>query len=241
MRGSTVVLAIIAVIAVGALLFTWGGDSSDRSNSRLGPGTGVTRSGDAQDRLSNLRDAYDRRDSASDRDALEKQANRQPQVPRQPRRELPTRGVEVDRGMGTDEVLDWDEDDAEEVVELRDVILNDPDPDERIGGILMLTGNEHPDAVGVLVNAMDDGNAEVRLAAVEALADYVEVLEPNALSPALDDPDPEVRFEAVSVLGDFENDAAFGLVRQALDDPDEDVRELAVGIIEDLEEEMQDR
>ncbi len=236
MRGSTVALAVIAVVALGALFVTWQGDSSDRQSSSLAPSAKSAGRASGRDRLDSLRGAYERHNQDSGGATLkEKAAPRKAAMDRLPPRQMPTRGADlVEVG---EEDLPYDQDDAQEVDELRGVILNDPDPDERIGGILMLSGNEHPEAIATIVKAMDDPEPEVRLAAVEALGDYTETLSANTLEPAMDDPDPEVRFEAISVLGDLETDAAYSLVRKALDDPDEDVRELAEGILEDLDDE----
>ena len=236
MRGSTAALAVIAVLAIAALIYTWSGDSSDRESRRLAAPAPAERAGQAQNRLNDLREAYDRNRPLAEQGSVEQ---RQQQAKRKDRaaarREVPTRGAMISMGMD-DEELPYDEEDAEEVEELSEAIFNDPDPEERVGAIIMLSGNEHPDAIATFVKAMDDGDAEVRLAAVEALGDYVETIEPATFGPAIDDSDPEIRFEAVSILGDFETTAAYDLVRQALDDPDEDVRSLAEGIIEDAEE-----
>ena len=148
-------------------------------------------------------------------------------------REVPKRRAEP--VVGAFEELPYDEDDVEEMEELRKVILDDPSVDERVSAILMLSGNEHPQAVATFVSAMNDDDAEVRLAAVEALGDYTETIQPNLLAPALEDDDPEVRFEAVGVIGDIETPGAYELVRRALDDPDDDVRSLAEGILEGVE------
>lgn len=235
MRGSTAALAVIAVLAIGALVYTWSGSSNDRESRQLAAHEPAGRPGQAQNRLSDLRDAYDRRRPLAETGGSleQKAAARRPERPSM-RRELPTRGALVANEGSLDD-LPYDEDDAEEVTELSEAIFNDPDPEERIGAIIMLSGNEHPDAINAFIKAMDDSDAEVRLAAVEALGDYTETIEPGALAPALDDTDPEVRFEAISILGDFESPDAYGLVRQALDDPDEDVRSLAEGILEDAE------
>lgn len=237
MRGSTAALAVIAVIAIGALFYTWSGGSSERESRRLAAPAPAERSGQAQNRLSDLREAYDRRRPLAETGGSLSEKNQQAKRPERAamRREVPTRGAFV--GLdGSDDDLPYDEDDAEEVDELSDAIFNDPDPDERIGAIIMLSGNEHPDAINTFIKAMDDNDAEVRLAAVEALGDYTETLEPSALAPAIDDTDPEVRFEAISILGDFETEDALAMIRQALDDPDEDVRSLAEGILEDAQD-----
>ena len=96
----------------------------------------------------------------------------------------------------------------------------------------MLTGDEGPESMRLLMETLDDPDAEVRLSAVEALGDRVEELTPGLLAKPLSDPDAEVRFEAVSVLGDMEDPEALQLVKNALQDPDEDVRALAEGIMD---------
>lgn len=236
MRGSTLALAVVAVIAVGALFFSWRGDSSDRPDKRLASVPADRPR--AEDRLGNLRNAYEQRPQPdSDQPLSERavEANRNEERPGAMRREVPTRGAMVAQ-EGTLDGLPYDEDDAEEIDEYREAILNDPDPDERVGAILMLSGNEHPDAIATFVRALDDEEAEVRLAAVEALGDYTETIEPGSLASVIDDPDPEVRFEAVSILGDFETPDALALVRRALEDPDEEIRQLAEEILEDAED-----
>lgn len=237
MRGSTVALAVIAVIAIGALFFSWRDDAADRPDSGRLAAAPAERPGQAQSRLDDLRNAYDRRgDGAEDDRPLEERAAAASQPERAAmRRAVPTRGAIV-ADEGTIDDMPYDEDDVDEVDEYRDVILDDPDPEERVGAILMLSGNEHPEAISTFVRALDDADAEVRLAAVEALGDYIDTIEPSSLSRVIDDPDPEVRFEAISILGDFETPAAYEMVRQALDDPDEDVRDLAEGILEDAED-----
>lgn len=151
------------------------------------------------------------------------------------KREMPTLTADQRAALerqASDEDEDNDED-PEEMAQLKKTLLNDPDPEERIGAVLMLTGEEGPESLHMLLDAMSDPDAEVRLAVVEALGDRVEELSADTLTPALRDSDPEVRFEAVSILGDMENDPeAAQRVREAKNDPDEDVRELADGIDE---------
>lgn len=235
MRGMTVVLLAGAVLAIGALVFSLRGGAPDEAGSdsrRLSSQTHViTKSERVQDRLSHLRDSFDRRQlrdeiaiPAKNEGAAEA---RRPEVPTPSSRDI---------ANTQDPEGDYDEDDLEEVKELRETILNNPDPDERIGGILMLSGNEHPEAVATLLKAMGDRDKEVRLAAVEALGDYTEILQPSVLAPALDDEDPEVRFEALGIVGDMETPEAMDMVRRALDDPDEDVRALAEGILDYADE-----
>jgi hypothetical protein len=135
---------------------------------------------------------------------------------------------------------DEDEDDPEEVEKLKQTVFKNPDPDERIGAILMLTGDEGPESLRVLMEALDDPDAEVRLAVVEAIGDRAEDIVPGSLSGALRDPDAEVRFEAVSILGDMDDPEAMAMVRLALNDPDEDVRALAEGILDFSEDDDTD-
>jgi hypothetical protein len=132
---------------------------------------------------------------------------------------------------------DLDDDEREEFDSIKETLLNNPDPDERIGAILMLTGMEGEPAWRLLADSMQDPDAEVRLAVVEALGDYSDDLQPDILAPALNDADAEVRFEAYGILGDMESPEAMALVRSGLQDPDEDVRALAEGILDFSDEE----
>ncbi len=233
MRASTSVLTVIAVLAIGALFLSWRSSSSDSQDAqRLAAPAPADRSGRAQNRMDNLREAYDRRQGEPDSDQSLKAMAEGRRPEQLKRREVPTRGALVAGEGGIDD-LPYDEDDVVDVRELRELILNDPDPDERVGAILMLSGNEHPEAITTLIRAMDDTDAEVRLAAVEALGDYTDTIPPNTLERAMDDPDPEVRYEAISIVGDMETADAYALVRRALDDPDEDVRILAQDIMEE--------
>lgn len=135
-----------------------------------------------------------------------------------------------------DEADDEDNEPDPEDEELKQTILNDPDPEERASAVFMLSGAEDKDTLRVLMQAMDDSDAEVRLAVVEALGDYSEEISADVVTPALRDGDPEVRFEAVGVLGDMDTPEALEAVRGALNDEDPDVRELAEGIIEMAED-----
>ena len=127
---------------------------------------------------------------------------------------------------------DMDEDELDEFEELKTTLLTDPDPEERVGAVLMLTGAEGEAAWRLLGDALQDPDPEVRLAVVEALGDYAEDIPPALLTPALNDADPEVRFEAYGILGDLESAEALALVRNGVNDPDEDVRALAEGIVD---------
>jgi HEAT repeat protein len=232
----TVGLLAGAVLAIGALVFSLRGTDSDptgldgkRLSTQSRPDS---KAGRVQDRLSHLRDSFDRRQL---RDEVELSKSSSGTMDRRP--EIPTPSSrDIAKLSGQEEEGDYDEDDYEEVKELRDSILNDPDPEERVGSILMLSGNEHPEAVATLLKAMGDRDKEVRLAAVEALGDYTELLQPSVLAPALDDEDPEVRFEALGIVGDMETPEAMEMVRRALDDPNEDVRALAEGILDYADE-----
>jgi len=130
-----------------------------------------------------------------------------------------------------------DQDELQEFEELKTTLLTDPDPEERVGAVLMLTGAEGEAAWRLLADALQDPDAEVRLAVVEALGDYSDDIPPALLTPALNDADPEVRFEAYGILGDMENTEALNYVRNCLSDPDEDVRSLCEGILEFAEDE----
>lgn len=238
MRGVTAAVVGGAVLVLVAIAFFMrGGDAPAAAPqpSRAAPGAprpggGVARgpdSGDApsarvEDRLGQLRAEYERRqvDVTS---------------PGASKREVPTAAGRTrqmaERQERAMEAGD-EEEDQEELTELRETLFNDPDPEERIGAVLMLTGEEGPTSMAMLVEAMGDPDPEVRLAVVEALGDRSEEISPGTLSGALNDPDPEVRFEAVSILGDLEDPEAQEHVKGALNDPDEDVRALAEGILD---------
>lgn len=244
MRGVTLaVVGAAAVILLAIAILMRGGEEgplpgadigvAPRPRSGAGPvanmgtgggaqASGETRSARVEDRLGQLRADYEKR-----------MAQENPAVAR---RELPTASLKAERmrerARSALVVEDSDDDDPEEIAEVRETLHNNQDPDERIGAILMLTGDEGPESMQLLLEAMDDPDPEVRLAVVEALGDRVEELTPGLLAKPLRDSDAEVRFEAVSVLGDMDDPEALQLVQTALQDPDEDVRTLAEGIMD---------
>ena len=193
--------------------------------------------GEVEDRLRQLQADYRKRRPGKRQASRRREPGRMNPVPRG--RELPGRAGDApelpaaepedvaEKANGEDEELQK----PEEMEELRSTLLTHPDPDERIGAVLMLTGTDSPEALDLLVEAGDDPDPEVRVAIVEALGDYSDQLNPDVMVPFLNDPDPDVRFEALGVIGDLEDPAAMVLVRGALKDPDEDVRTLAEGIL----------
>jgi len=248
MRGMT--LAVIGgavVVLLGIALFMRGGDDSPTPGTEIGiparprpgaPNTGGMASsagGDSsnprvQDRLGQLRADYEARQAGEEKPAAM-------------RREAPTQSMKAEKlreNAERDLAVDDSDDDPEELAEARDTLQNNEDPDERIGAILMLTGDEGPESMRILMESMDDPDPEVRLAVVEALGDRVEELTPGLLAKPLRDPDAEVRFEAVSVLGDMEDPDALQLVKIATQDSDEDVRALAEGIMDFSDEDEPD-
>jgi HEAT repeat protein len=171
-----------------------------------------------QDRLGQLRASYEQRRAIAPKP--QSRVDDLPERAKEPRRLMAERDDELDA------------EDQQELDELRNTLLHDPDPDERIGAVLMLTGGEDEQTKALLLDAMYDEDPEVRLAVVEALGDFAEELSPDVLAPALDDSDAEVRFEAVGILGDMETPEAREMVRNSLNDSDEDVRTLAEGILD---------
>jgi hypothetical protein len=186
-------------------------------------GSGSSRSARVEDRLGELRADYEKRQlNGSGAVAANK-------------REVPTamaRQKDMVEKAKQDLEEDESDEDPAELEELRTTLFNDPDPDERIGAILMLTGDEGPESMRMLIEAMDDPDAEVRLAVVEALGDRSEEISPAMLMKALNDSDPEVRFEAYSTLGDMDTPEAKDLLSKGKNDPDEDIRDLIAGIDE---------
>jgi hypothetical protein len=246
MRGMTLaVIGAAVVVLLGIALFMRGGDSPTPGTEigiparpRPGaPNTGMAASAGGepgnprvQDRLGQLRADYEARQAGEEKPAAM-------------RREAPTQSMRAEKlreNAERDLAVDDSDDDPEELAEARDTLQNNEDPDERIGAILMLTGDEGPESMRILMESMDDPDPEVRLAVVEALGDRVEELTPGLLAKPLRDPDAEVRFEAVSVLGDMEDPDALQLVKIALQDPDEDVRALAEGIMDFSDEDEPD-
>jgi len=183
----------------------------------------ANRSDRVQQRLGQLRDSYEQRHVTAP-----KAQSRVEDLPERAKLPPPEMPDAEDR---------LDPEDQEEFEELRETLLRDPDPDERIGAVLMLTGGEDEQTKSLLLDAMNDEDPEVRLAVVEALGDFSEELSPEVLVPALNDSDPEVRFEAVGILGDIETPEALAIVRSSLNDSDEDVRTLAEGILDFAREE----
>jgi hypothetical protein len=113
---------------------------------------------------------------------------------------------------------------------LKNMALNDQDPENRVAAIWMLASLEDEPVIPVLTQALSDSDSEVRLAAIQSLSDFSDDAPLETLALALDDADPEVRFEALSVVAELDDERAQTLVAKALDDPDEDVRSLAEGI-----------
>ncbi len=233
MRSLTaVIVAAAAILVIALAVFVRMEPVSETPPRASAPParTPLTRSARVEERLGKLRTEYDRRQSAH--------PPAPPQAPPRARaKTLPPRpepGARESLPAAQGELSDPEE--REEFERLKKTLLTDPDPDERIGAILMLTGVEDALVIQALTEAMNDPDAEVRLAAVEALGDYSDDLTPDVLLPAVEDSDPEVRFEAVGILGDMDDPRALELVRTALNDPDEDVRALAQGIIEFAEE-----
>ena len=195
--------------------------ASSGAGAAGGAGMGDSRSSRVEDRLNQLRADYDKRQAEDNPAAVQREAPTA-SLKAEKMRELAERDMAVEES----------DEDPEEIAEVRDTLQNNQDPDERIGAILMLTGDEGPESMRLLMETMDDPDPEVRLAVVEALGDRVEELSPGLLAKPLRDPDAEVRFEAVSVLGDMEDPEALALVKDAMHDPDEDVRALAEGIMD---------
>jgi HEAT repeat protein len=115
--------------------------------------------------------------------------------------------------------------------EVRNTLVNDPDPDERVNALSQLDF-DHPDALDVVVQALSDRDPEVRMAALEELWANTDEPPLDILNVVLDDPDPEVRAEAVRMISDSEDVLAEDLLRQALGDADEDVRSEAADALD---------
>jgi hypothetical protein len=120
----------------------------------------------------------------------------------------------------------------------RNIVLNDPDPDERADALTQLDYDE-PDAMAVLVQALQDRDVDVRLSALDEL--WVNADEPplDLLAPVLNDPDAEVRAEAVRMIAESDDPEAAALLETALSDADEDVRSEAADALDIDEEDLE--
>src|SRR5262245_20198299 len=216
MRGMMAAVgAAVAVILVLVFLYRRGGEtpapepavSSVRPQPRANnQANNKERSARVEERLNELRD-----------DTEHHQMRPGAANPPPNKREVPTISARKRAAM-ENEAEGEDDEDPEEMAELKHTLMTNPDPEERIGAVLMLTGEEGPESLRMLLDAMDDPDPEVRLAVVEALGDRAEEISPDTLTVAMRDQDAEVRFEAVSILGDMETPEALSMVHGALND-----------------------
>ena len=142
----------------------------------------------------------------------------------------PQRGAEAGKQPAQRAALELPVPNAEvgqSVSELKHTLTSSPSREKRIEAARDLGASEEPDAMQILVDALNDRDPQVRAAVVEALGDYVDEITPDTLQPALQDPEPNVRFEAVTLLGLMQGADAMAAVETLADDPDPDVRDLA--------------
>lgn len=233
MRFLTTVLiaaAILLVVVVGLLVRT---EEIDKTRPAEEPPVAVARaekkltgqgprSPRVEERLQRLREGSAGR------------ARRQPRLEAPPPRLEPrpeARDLLPTPGQGA--VAEKTDEEDEDTRELVETIRTNPDPEERASALFFLSGAELGTVLPVILEALDDPDAEVRLAAVEALDEYADEIDPEVLTPALDDPSPEVRFEALGIVGDMDDsERVREVARRMLGDPDEEVRALAEGILE---------
>lgn len=121
---------------------------------------------------------------------------------------------------------------VEDMTVLKNMAINDKNVDRRLEAVTLLGATEEPDVVPVLGQALSDEDPEVRLAAIQALADFTGDGAFDYLVKAVtDDPEADNRYEALEALSDLEEDRATIYAKQALEDPDEEVRDLAESIL----------
>jgi HEAT repeat protein len=104
-----------------------------------------------------------------------------------------------------------------------DAALASPDPAERERAVLEFEG----DLAALAPLASDDASADVRLAAVQRLAEGETPVVRAALRRALDDPDPGVVVEAILALSTLGDGAAIPSLERLRAHPDPEVRALA--------------
>jgi HEAT repeat protein len=91
------------------------------------------------------------------------------------------------------------------------------------------------DAIVLLFDALSDEYEEVRIEAVQALADIGTEPAAQALTAALSDKMPRVREEAVDALADIASDSAiYAIARVITDDPSLQVRHAAIEALADI-------
>ena len=123
--------------------------------------------------------------------------------------------------------------DPDDIPALKQVALHDPDPDRRLTAVTLLGASDDPQAIPILAEALKDADEEVRLAAIQSLADMTEGVPVDLLgTAALSDPSPDNRYEALEALADAGGPAARPYIEKALQDPNEDVASLAESLLE---------
>jgi HEAT repeat protein len=119
-------------------------------------------------------------------------------------------------------------DEAKPVVsELAETIRQAEDPAARREAVYAVADAGEADAAAVVGEALTDPDAEVRMAAIEAMTGFEGTASADWLSTGLGDPDPRVRRTAVEALGEIDGATARLLLQQALGDVDPGVREAA--------------
>jgi hypothetical protein len=113
------------------------------------------------------------------------------------------------------------------VSELAESIRQAEDPATRREAVYAVADVGEADAAAVVGEALTDPDAEVRMAAIEAMTGFEGTASADWLSTGLGDPDPRVRRTAVEALGQIDGATARPLLQQALGDVDPGVREAA--------------
>jgi hypothetical protein len=154
---------------------------------------------------------------------------------RNPDRALPPRpgapaAAAPDAGASETEELDVDPDD---IPGLKTIALRDADPERRLAAVTMLGASEDPAVLPTLEQALSDEDEEVRMAAIQSLADFTGDAPIDLLAKVVvSDPSADNRYEALQTLSDIGGERATSAIQKALNDPDEDVRSLAEGMLD---------
>jgi len=145
------------------------------------------------------------------------------------------RGIRPDNGPETD-AANADEAESDDLETVKQKALSNPDPEERADAIGSLYVFDDAEVVPVLKQALTDSDSQVRMAALDQLA-QLDDPPVDVVGSALKDADPEMRERAVTILGGLDSPQAADLVRSARNDPDEDVRSTAELYAEDPDNE----
>ncbi len=103
--------------------------------------------------------------------------------------------------------------------------------EEKLAAISELDGIDNPAVFDAVLMALDEGNVDVREAALDAVMEINDVAVIPVINKALEDEDPEIRGYALDALMDVDDEKVNEPILTALDDENVEVRENATDIL----------